>query len=35
MKVELLLNDYSGQVLPISEDIVETRANLNIARVIT
>jgi hypothetical protein len=35
MKVELLLNDYNGQVLPISEGIAETRANLNLARVIT
>jgi hypothetical protein len=35
MKVELLLNDCSEQVLPISEGIAETRANLNLARVIT
>jgi hypothetical protein len=34
MKVELLLNDCSGQVLPISKGIAETRANLNLARVI-
>jgi hypothetical protein len=31
MKVELLLNDCSEQVLPISEGIAVTRANLNIA----
>jgi hypothetical protein len=35
MKVELLLNDCNGQVLPISEGIAETRANLNLAREIT
>jgi hypothetical protein len=35
MKVELLLNDRNRQVLPISEGIVETRANLNLVREIT
>jgi hypothetical protein len=30
MKVELLLNDYNGQVLPISEGIAETQANLKL-----
>jgi hypothetical protein len=35
MEVELLLNDCNGQVLPISEGITETRANLNLSRVIT
>jgi hypothetical protein len=34
-EVELLLNDCNGQVLPIFEGITETRANLNLARVIT
>jgi hypothetical protein len=29
------MNDCNGQVLPISERIVETRCNLNLARVIT
>jgi hypothetical protein len=32
MKVELLLNDYNGQVSLMSESVVETRVNLNIAR---
>jgi hypothetical protein len=35
MKVKLLLNDCNRQVLPISEGITETRANLNLPRVIT
>jgi hypothetical protein len=35
MKVELLLNDCNGQVLSISEGIVETQATLNLAREIT
>jgi hypothetical protein len=34
MKLIILRNDYNGQVLPIS-GIIETRANLNLARVIT
>jgi hypothetical protein len=32
MKVELLVNDSNGQVLPISKGIAETQANLNLAR---
>jgi hypothetical protein len=35
MKIELLLNDCNRQVLPISEGITETRANLNLIRKIT
>jgi hypothetical protein len=35
MKFIILRNDYNGQVLPISEGIVETQANLNLAREIT
>jgi hypothetical protein len=35
MKLIILWNDCNRQVLPISEGIAETRANLNLARVIT
>jgi hypothetical protein len=35
MKLIILRNDCNGQVLSISEGIAETRANLNLARVIT
>jgi hypothetical protein len=35
MKLIILRNDCNGQVLPISEGIMETRANLNLAREIT
>jgi hypothetical protein len=35
MNLIILRNDYNGQVLPISEGITETRANLNLARKIT
>jgi hypothetical protein len=35
MNVELLLNDYNGQVLLMSESVMETRVNLNLIRVIT
>jgi hypothetical protein len=35
MKLIILRNDCNEQVLPISEGITETRANLNLARVIT
>jgi hypothetical protein len=35
MKLIILQNDCDGQVLPIPEGIAETRANLNLARVIT
>jgi hypothetical protein len=35
MKLIILWNDCNRQVLPISEGIVETRANFNLARVIT
>jgi hypothetical protein len=35
MKLIILRNDCNGQVLPISEGIAETWANLNLARVIT
>jgi hypothetical protein len=35
MKLIILQNDCNGQVLPISEGIAKTRANLNLARIIS
>jgi hypothetical protein len=35
MKLIILRNDCNGQVLPISEGIAKTGANLYLARVIT
>jgi hypothetical protein len=35
MKLIILRNHCNGQVLPISEGIMETRANLNLSSVIT